>query len=400
MGALRDHAVHELREADPGDRCRVLYPDVPGLGEGEMVNVHAKVMVVDDSFARVGSSNLANRSLGLDSECDLAFEARGREDLREAIASLRNDLLAEHLDTSPARVARELERTGSLVRTVDRLRREDAHARTLRLLELEASPWTADALETLGALDPEHPIPLEELVKRFEHEMPIPMPDRSPRWRIAGSLVVLAALAAAWHFTPLAAWVSTGRLAAAVEPLRDLWYGPLAVGGLFVIASLLLIPVTALTVATGLCLGPWLGMPVAWLSSIVAAAIGHLAGRLLWRDTVRRLAGRRLNALSRRLSRRGVLSTALIRIVPVAPFMIVNLVAGASHLRARDFVAGSAIGMLPGTVLLILTADAIRTAIAEPSGPAWLWSALAVLALLALAGSARRLAARGELRSR
>jgi uncharacterized membrane protein YdjX (TVP38/TMEM64 family) len=255
-------------------------------------------------------------------------------------------------------------------------------------------------VEALGALDPEHPIPLEELVKRFEHEVPIASPGRSAQGRIAGSLAALAALvalAAAWQLTPLAEWASASRLATAFESLRELWYGPLAVGAMFVLASLLLVPVTALTVATGLCLGPWPGMAVAWLAGIIAAAIGHCAGRLLWRDTVRRLAGRRLNALSRRLSRRGVLSTALIRIVPVAPFMIVNLVAGASHLRARDFVAGSAIGMLPGTILLIATADAVQTAIAEPSGPAWLWSALAVLALLGMVGGARRLVARREL---
>lgn len=390
MGALRDRAVRTLREADPGDRLRVLYPHRRDLPDGQLINVHAKVMIVDDEFARVGSSNLSSRSMGLDAECDVALERRGDARTGRAIAALRNDLLAEHLGTSVDRVAAQLERTGSLVRTVDALHGGD---RTLEPLRLGASEWTAEAVDALGAVDPEHPIPLEELVSRFEDDAgPSDRQQGHSLWGFATGLVVVAGLALVWQTTPLGEWLDTERLSTALAFFRESWFGPLAAGGTFLLACLFMVPVMALTVAAGLALGPALGFGVAWAGTTAAAAVGYVAGRVLWRDAVRRLAGRRLNALSRRLARRGLLSSALLRIVPIAPFMIVNLVAGASHVRSRDFVLGTAIGILPGTALLILTADGIKTVFsAAPWGPRWLWIAVIAVALLGLFGATRRL---------
>lgn len=392
MGVLRDRAVRDLREADRHDRLRVLYPHLSNLPEGQTLNIHSKVMVLDDSFARVGSSNLSNRSLGLDTECDIALEAEGQEPVREAIAGFRNDLLAEHLGTTPARVAAELERTGSLVGAVDAL---CGGARTLRSLELDASHWTAEALEAVGTIDPEHPVPLEELVTRFGEDGDAPTGSAGGRaWRVLRVLLVLLGFAVAWRATPFGDWVTTERLTAALAFFRESWYGPLAAGGVFTVACVALVPVTALTVAAGLALGAGVGIAVAWLGGIAAAVLGYWAGRLLWRDSVRRLAGLRLNALSRRLARRGILSSALLRSIPIAPFMVVNLVAGASHVRPRDFVVGTALGMLPGTVLLIVAGDGIRALLSRPDGPAWLWAALIVLALAGVFAALRRLLAR------
>lgn len=395
MGALRDRAVRELRAADADDRLRVLYPHVPGLAEGEMVNVHSKVMVVDDTLARVGSSNLSNRSLGLDSECDVSLEAAGRDHVRAAISALRDDLLAEHLGTTAERVAREIERRGSLVGAVDALR--EGGGRTLRPLELEASRWTADAVDALGTVDPEHPAPLEELVESFDADA-----SRSPvrrRWRAAAILAVLAGVALVWPWTPLSDQVTAERLGAALAWLREPVYGPLLAVATFALAALCLVPVTVLTVAAGLALGPWTGIAVAWVGAVAAAALGHRIGRVLWRESVRRLAGDRLNDLSRRLARRGIVSSALLQAVPVGPFMIGNFVAGASHVRTRDFVAGTALGILPGTVLLVAAADSVRVLVARPSGPAWLWAGIALLALGGAAAASRRLLARTDARA-
>ena len=71
MDVLRDRILRTLREADVHDRLRVYYPQL-AVNPDVTLMVHAKVMVIDDCFVRVGSSNLSNRSLGLDSECDLS----------------------------------------------------------------------------------------------------------------------------------------------------------------------------------------------------------------------------------------------------------------------------------------------------------------------------------------
>lgn len=389
MGALRDRVVRRLREADVHDRLRVLYPHVEGLPPDQMLNVHSKVMLIDDDFARVGSSNLSNRSLGLDSECDLAFVSEGRGSVRRAIRRFRNDLLAEHLGTSVSRVEEELERSGSLVRCVDSL--AGGGPRSLRPLELEASPEAAEAVEALGAVDPEHPVPLEELVERFVEESDSVVRPRRSLTGFVLVLVVLAVCAVAIQTTPLGDALRSDRLALALSFLRGSWYGALLGTGIFILASLLMVPVTALTAAAGLVFGPAVGVAVAWSATTASAALGHWVGQRLWRESVRRLAGDRLNALSRRLARRGVLSSAFVRVVPVAPFTVVNLVAGASHVRLRDFVLGTALGVLPGTVVLVLAADGLKLWLAGARSPAWVWAALAVLAGIGVGIAARRL---------
>ena len=148
---------------------------------------------------------------------------------------------------------------------------------------------------------------------------------------------------------------------------------------LFTVGSLLLLPVTALTLAAGLAFRPVVGITVAWTATTTAAAIGHVLGRRVWRASLQRLAGARLNALSRRLGRRGILSTVLLRIVPIAPFMVVNLVAGATHVRVRDFVVGTALGTLPGIVLLVFGAHRVGERFAEAS--LWLWIGVGAFAV-------------------
>src|SRR5688572_2485514 len=83
MQTLRKRLIDKCRAADAYGRFRVLYPYVDGLQEGTCIDVHAKMMIVDDRFVRIGSANLANRSMGLDTECDLCIAAEGREDVTE-----------------------------------------------------------------------------------------------------------------------------------------------------------------------------------------------------------------------------------------------------------------------------------------------------------------------------
>jgi phosphatidylserine/phosphatidylglycerophosphate/cardiolipin synthase-like enzyme len=116
--------------------------------------VHAKIMVVDDRMLRVGSANLNNRSMGLDSECDVVLDA-GRDPNRAAgpmIASLRDGLMAEHLGVEPERVAACMEETGSLIATVERLR---GPGRSLVPFEPPDFSDAAEAVAKSQVADPE-----------------------------------------------------------------------------------------------------------------------------------------------------------------------------------------------------------------------------------------------------
>ncbi|TMA10561.1 MAG: hypothetical protein E6J89_10290, partial [Deltaproteobacteria bacterium] len=96
MDVLRSRLLRRLRDADRFHRLRVYCPLIDGLETG-CISVHSKVLVVDDKLVRVGSGNLNNRSMGLDTECDLAIEANGNVQIRHGIARFRNRLIAEHL---------------------------------------------------------------------------------------------------------------------------------------------------------------------------------------------------------------------------------------------------------------------------------------------------------------
>ncbi|MGE0847119.1 MAG: phospholipase D-like domain-containing protein, partial [Flavobacteriaceae bacterium] len=154
MGTNRDRLLRKLRRADRHDRMRVVYPCFDG-DPPQQILVHAKLIVVDDRFIRVGSSNLNNRSIALDTECDLAIEATARRD-RDRIVEIRNALLAEHLDAEPARVAEIVAREGSLRAVVDGL---NGSKRCLRAFEDVSDKGPTRPVFGTFFLDPKRPRP-------------------------------------------------------------------------------------------------------------------------------------------------------------------------------------------------------------------------------------------------
>src|ERR1043166_998806 len=129
MAVLRARLLQRLRSADRFGRLHVYYPVVPG--DHVHLRVHAKLCIVDDQFVRVGSSNLNNRSMGLDTECDLAIEAENPS-TAEAIADLRCRLVGEHLGMPAESVAREYAAERSLARVIEKFGRE---GRKLEILQ-------------------------------------------------------------------------------------------------------------------------------------------------------------------------------------------------------------------------------------------------------------------------
>lgn len=155
MGSARARLLRVIRKADVHGRFRIYTPVTTG---GAPIYVHAKVLVMDDRLLRVGSSNLNNRSLGFDTECDLSVEAPpGESDaLRRRIAGLRNDLLAEHLGVDVAAVETALRRhDNSLVAAIEELR---GKGRTLvPFVPPDLNAIEEDVLAENDLLDPERP---------------------------------------------------------------------------------------------------------------------------------------------------------------------------------------------------------------------------------------------------
>jgi phosphatidylserine/phosphatidylglycerophosphate/cardiolipin synthase-like enzyme len=151
MTPARAKLVHAIAKADRHKRFRIYSPVTAG---GEDIYVHAKIMIVDDRVIRVGSANMNNRSMGLDSECDLTIDTAltANRQAGLAITAMMDDLLAEHLGEAPSRVRQEIERQGSLIGAIENLCGE---GRTLVALEIEEPNAVEEALADNEVLDPE-----------------------------------------------------------------------------------------------------------------------------------------------------------------------------------------------------------------------------------------------------
>ncbi|MGI8944096.1 MAG: phospholipase D-like domain-containing protein, partial [Qipengyuania sp.] len=117
MDHARAQLVRSIEEADRGGRFSIWSPyreDVP-------IYVHAKIMIVDDEILRIGSANLNNRSLGLDTECDVFIDSTraGNAGAAEAIRGLRVSLLAEHCGVEESEMSALLERHAGMAAAID-----------------------------------------------------------------------------------------------------------------------------------------------------------------------------------------------------------------------------------------------------------------------------------------
>jgi len=124
---------------------------------------------------------------------------------------------------------------------------------------------------------------------------------------------------------------------------------------------------------------------------LLAALAGYALGRNINRNRVRRLAGPRLNRIAAVMHHRGIVAVALVRFVPIAPYLVVNVVMGAMRVKFSHYVIGTFLGMLPGALAATVLSDQVATALRDPAHiNGWLIAA-AVCAFAALAWFGHRM---------
>lgn len=153
MGSNRDRLIRRLKRHDHHGRLRVCYPVIRHEGQCSQVMVHSKLMIIDDWFLRVGSANLNNRSMGIDSECDLAIEGQDAP-ARSAIERLRWRLIGEHLGACPDALAAETARGGSMIAAIDR---HNNNGRGFECFEALTKPGPERPVLGTRILDPARP---------------------------------------------------------------------------------------------------------------------------------------------------------------------------------------------------------------------------------------------------
>jgi uncharacterized membrane protein YdjX (TVP38/TMEM64 family) len=177
----------------------------------------------------------------------------------------------------------------------------------------------------------------------------------------------------------LGPWLASARESA--------WAPVAAIFGFALFASLG-VPQIVLITAVVAGFGPWAGLLYSWAGKLLACTIGFFAGRRFGAELVAKHANQRMHAFMRQLARRGFWASALIRLVPTVPSVLINIAAGATPIKFRDFIAGTALGSVPKMALLAFGGHAAMVAVQQNSW--WAWAALGIIialwAVLAFAG--------------
>ena len=394
MGILRARLLRRLAQSDRYGRLRLYYPTVPELDAGCM-NVHSKVMIVDGVVARVGSANLSNRSMGLDTECDLALDAALDPRLGPVVEQFRDRLLAEHLGVDRAGLRRRAGRP----RLADRGRR--GAARGAAHAGHAARPGRPGRgggggrrpslhLAFLDGLvcDPERPA-ADLLVETF-----VPTGLRTPVHRSLRGWVALVlallVLAAVWRFTPLRGLLHIERITALLRRLAEQPATPAWVLGGYLVGGLIFFPITLLLGATALVFRPLPAIAYCLTGTLASAAVTYWIGRLMGHVRAGWLHGPRLTRFEKQLRHRGMLAIVAARLLPVGNFSLINMAAGAFGIGFRDYMLGNAIGVLPGILALTLFADRLGSTLRHPRGANLVMLAAVALALVAVLSWIRR----------
>lgn len=180
-------------------------------------------------------------------------------------------------------------------------------------------------------------------------------------------LGLVATLTALWRFTPLGQHADPQRLADWAAPWRDDPAALLYVVAVHALLGLLGFPITVLVLAAVMVFGAPLGMAYSWVGGLANATTGYFLGRLITKPTLLERLDK-AGTVRRVLSQHGILSVIVLRTVPIGPFIVVNLLSGATRVRYSDYIIGTALGLIAPLLAVTLGADRFLAALRNP-GP-------------------------------
>ena len=143
-----------------------------------------------------------------------------------------------------------------------------------------------------------------------------------------------------------------GDVEARLSQFRETYWAPLVVLAIYSLIGLTGAPQFMLMAAAVVIFGPLIGFVYAWLGTVFSACVGFFVGHYMGSEVIRRFAGPRINRISQRIGDHGVVASILVRVVPTAPFAVVNMVAGASHIAFGQYFIGTLLGVLPKAALI------------------------------------------------
>ncbi|MBU4435500.1 MAG: TVP38/TMEM64 family protein [Alphaproteobacteria bacterium] len=136
------------------------------------------------------------------------------------------------------------------------------------------------------------------------------------------------------------------------------WALPAAVGA-FALMAFLGVPQFVLIAAAVVAFGPWTGFFYSWVGTLVSSLVGFWMGRAFGAKVLRDFAGDGVAKFMRLIGKNGFLASLIVRLVPSAPFIVVNMAAGVTPMRLLDFAGGTALGIVPKIALTAFAGNSI-----------------------------------------
>ena len=178
---------------------------------------------------------------------------------------------------------------------------------------------------------------------------------------IAGALAVGSVLL--WRLLPP---VEPQQVLARIEAIEKYSWSPLFFVLAYIAGSFVMFPITLLSALGATVFPPLKAVAISFTGTMVSSALHHLLATRWLKDHVRKALGPTRKKVDEALGDRSVTTIALIRMVPLAPFALVNLTAGSLGVRFRDFMLGTAIGLAPGITVVCLFGRQVRSFWQEP----------------------------------
>ena len=205
---------------------------------------------------------------------------------------------------------------------------------------------------------------------------------RQPAWGKLGLLALsVAALTAAWRYTPLATYVSPQRINAFARWLGSVRWGPLAVAAAYTPAAFVMFPRPLLSLLAIVAFGLWMGGACIVAGVLGAALSTYYIGRLLPPKTVRRVAGSKFERFTGLLREHGVLTIFAANLLPTPPFAVQGIMAGAIRIPLTHYATGTLLSLLPGLIAVLIFGHQIIVALEDPQKVSYVLIASAAIGL-------------------
>ncbi|PKL37037.1 hypothetical protein CVV38_04090 [Candidatus Peregrinibacteria bacterium HGW-Peregrinibacteria-1] len=363
VGRVQNPMLKTLYQADTYNRLAIYCPRVHGA---KFFKIHSKLMVVDDTYFRVGSANTINRSMGLDTETDLVIDGSESEVLREKFRFWKLDIVAEHLGVSVGALEDELDKVDDLNLAIKEVSNPE-RGRYLQFMEIEKyqkfeenmtfsefcdleSPSKADLMFDFIYLKTRH------MKQRFHHSL----------WFRSGFFLSFLMIA----FVTLNVFIEGFTTAEVRNFIVDNTgsFAQLVIAPLvFVLFSILLIPLNILVIVIATFFPLKSAMVTMILGMSLAIVVDYFFGLMFRNSKVLQKFLKEYSEFKVRLNNMEFWPIILLRVFPVLPFSVVNFLAGTLQVNLLKFWAGTLLGVLPAAMLVLLFQKSLLTLVANPS---------------------------------